>query len=265
VHTFERLLTAVRIGAELDRTAAERTVRAALTPLLERLSGGQADDLARELRAPEGVVPGTGTLRNRPADAFDSAGFLHRVAEREGSDEPTARRHAVVVLQALQLVAPPRETRDAADQLPGDFADLLSAPWRPRLPLSAGRDLVELVTDRSGLTAEQAGRVIEAVLEALAERLPDAEVDALAEQLPADLHPALQRGRVQRTAPRGLTVDALVELLAERVESGPERAREHAHAVLPALVAALDDRLLADLLVQLPDDFADLVSPAVRG
>jgi uncharacterized protein (DUF2267 family) len=265
VHTFERLLTAVRTGAEVDRPAAQHTVQAVLTPFLERLSGGQADDLARALRAPDGVVPGTATLRNRPAEAFDRAEFLRRVAEREGTDEATARRHAAVVLHALQLVAPPRETRDAVDQLPGDFADLLSTPWRPRLSPSAGREVVELVADRSGLAAEQAGRVTEAVLEVLAERLPDAEVDALAGQLPPDLQPALERGRVQRSAPRGLTVEALLELLAERVESGPERAREHAGTVLPTLVAVLDDPLLADLLVQLPDDMADLVAPAVPG
>jgi uncharacterized protein (DUF2267 family) len=261
VHTFERLLTAVRLGGELDRAAAERTVPAVLTPLLERISGGQADDLARELRAPEGVVPGLATLRNRPAAAFDLADFLDRVARREETDSSLARRHAVVVLQALRLVVPAPEFRDAVDQLPAEFAELLSAPWRPRLPVLAGRDLVERVADRAQLPAEEAGRVTEGVLEVLAERLPDGQVDALAAQLPADLHPALERGRVRRTAPRALTVDALLELLGERLATDAARAREHALAVLPALAATVDDQLLGDLLVALPDDFAELVTP----
>jgi uncharacterized protein (DUF2267 family) len=261
VHTFERLLTAVRLGGELDRPAAERTVPAVLTPLFERLSGGQADDLARELRVPDGVVPGPATLRNRPAESFDLAEFLDRVARREATDAELARRHAVVVLQALRLVVPGKEFQDAVDQLPAEFAELQTPPWRPRLPVRSGRDLVESVADRAGLSAEEAGRVTDGVLEVLAERLPDDQVDALSAQLPADLRPALQRGRVRRTAPRGLTAEGLLELLGQRLSTDPAQARERAHAVLPALAETVEDPLLGDLLVGLPDDFAELVTP----
>jgi uncharacterized protein (DUF2267 family) len=261
MHTFERLLTAVRLGGEMDRAAAERTVQAVLTPFLERVSGGQADDLARELRVPDDVLPGQVTVRSRPADAFDLAELLERVAGREGIDTSLARRHAVVVLQALRMVVSPRVFRDAVDQLPAEFAELLSAPWRPRLPVLAGRDLVQRVADSAQLPAESAGQATEGVLEVLAERLPDRTIGALSQQLPADLQPALERGRVRRTAPRALTVDALLELLGERLATDPARVREHARAVLSALAETVDDELLGDLLVELPDDFADLVTP----
>jgi Uncharacterized conserved protein (DUF2267) len=84
-------------------------------------------------------------------------------------------------MDALRLVVPPPEIRDALDQLPGDLAGLPAARERPRHPVTSREDLVQLVAERSGPAAEDAGRMTEGVLEVLAERLPDAEVDALAQ------------------------------------------------------------------------------------
>jgi uncharacterized protein (DUF2267 family) len=262
VQAFERFLTAVRLGADADRTAAETAAQAVLTTLFERISGGQAADMVEQLKPPDGFVPARLTLRNRPAESFDLHEFLRRVAHREHADEETARAHAGVVLHALQVVLPPQEVTDAVAQLPAEFAVLLSSPWRPQRRATAGQDLLQLVADRSGSAEEETRRVTEAVLEALAERLPDREVDALAQQLGEELRAALERGRGRRTAPRRLTVDKFLELLGERLETDPSRAREHARSVLSALVEFVDDRLLADLLNELPDDYADLLCPS---
>jgi uncharacterized protein (DUF2267 family) len=258
VQVFERFITAVRLGTELDRPAAERTAQAVLTTLCERISGGQADDLVQRLKPPDGFVPGTVTLRTRPADRFGLDEFLRRVSEREHVADDVARAHATTVLTAVRLVVPPKEFADAVDQLPAEFEQLWSSPWRPYRPLMTVQDLLQLIADRGGLAAAEAARVTEAVLEALAERLPDREVDALLQRLPDDLHAALGRGRARRTAPRRLDLDDFLELLGERMGTDPQQAREHARAVLTVLVEAIDDQMLADLLVQLPDDYADL-------
>jgi uncharacterized protein (DUF2267 family) len=261
VETFERLITLVRLGTDADRRAAERAAQAVLTTLLERISGGQADDLVQRLKPPDGFVPGTLTLRNRPADRFDLDEFLRRVAEREHVDQDVARAHTTTVLHALELVVPRKEFADTLDQLPADFAALLSAPWRPYHPLITILDLLQLVAERGGLGREEAGRVLEGFLEALAERLPDKEVDELVQRVPDDLRAALERGRARRTAPRRLDVDDFIEVLAERMQTDPERARAHARTVLRVLAEVLDDRMLADLLIQLPDDYVDLLFP----
>jgi uncharacterized protein (DUF2267 family) len=261
VQAFERFITAVRLGAGVDRREAEPAAQAVLTTLFERISGGQADDVAQRLKLPDGLVPSTLTLRNRPADRFGLDEFLRRVAERENVDEDLARAHTTTTLNALRLVVPRKEFADTVDQLPAEFEQLLSAPWRPHRPLLTIQDLLQLIADRSGLSADEARGVTEAVLEALAERLPDKEVAALVDRLPDDLHAALERGRARRTAPRRLDLDDFLELLGERMGTDPEGARERARDVLQVLAEALDDGILADLLVELPDDYADLFSP----
>jgi uncharacterized protein (DUF2267 family) len=261
VETFERFITLVRLGTDSDRQSAERVAQAVLTTLLERISGGQADDLVQQLKPPDGFVPGRLTLRNRPADRFDTDEFLRRVAEREHVDNDVARAHTTTVLHALELVVPRKEFADTLDQLPADFAALLSAPWRPYHPLITIADLLQLVGERGGLRREEAGRVLEGVLEALAERLPDKEVGELVQRMPDDLRAALERGRARRTAPRRLDVADFVELVAERLQTDPEQARAHARTVFQVLAEVLDDRMLADLLIQLPDDYADLLCP----
>jgi uncharacterized protein (DUF2267 family) len=261
VEVFQRFLTLVRLGTDSDRHGAERVAQAVLTTLFERISGGQADDLVQRLKPPDGFVPGTLTLRTRPADHFGLDEFLRRVAEREHVDEDVARAHTTTVLRALQLVVPRKEFADTADQLPGEFAELLSAQWRPFRPLITVQDLLQLVADRGGMSTEEAGRFTEAVLEVLAERLPDKEVDELAQRMPDDLRTAVERGRARRTAPRRLDVDGFLELIAERMQTDPHQARQHARTVLEVLTEVFDDRLLADLLIQLPDDYADLLCP----
>ena len=261
MQAFERFITAVRLGAGADRREAESAAQAVLATLFERISGGQADDVAQRLRLPGGFLPGTLTLRNRPADRFGLDEFLRRVAERENVDEDVARAHTTTVLNALRLVVPRKEFADTVDQLPAEFEQLVSAPWRPHRPLLTVQDLLQLVADRSGLAADEARRATEAVLEALAERLPDTAVAALVDRLPDDLRAALERGRARRTAPRRLDLDDFLVLLGERMGADPQEARERARAVLQVLAEALDDQMLADLLVELPDDYADLFSP----
>jgi uncharacterized protein (DUF2267 family) len=200
-------------------------------------------------------------LRSRPADRFELDEFLRRVAEREHVEQDVARAHTTTVLNALRLVIPQKEWADTVDQLPAEFEQLLSAPWRPLHRFLTVQALLEVVADRSGLSVEEARRVTEAVLEVLAERLPDQRVDELAHHLPDDVHPALGRGRARRTAPRRLDLEDFLQLLAERMGVDLEQARDRARIVLQALVKTVDDRMLGELLTELSDDYADLLVP----
>src|SRR4051794_21194080 len=83
-------LSRVQRDAGLSGPAAERAVRATLETLGERLSSGQARDLAVQLPGTLGAL----LVSDTNAQAFDLAEFVRRVAEREGTDPATAERHA---------------------------------------------------------------------------------------------------------------------------------------------------------------------------
>jgi uncharacterized protein (DUF2267 family) len=261
MQAFERFITLVRIGAGLDRRAANQAAEAVLTTLFERIAGGQADDVAQQLKPPDGFIPGALTLRNRPADRFGFDEFLRRVAEREQADDETARKHTAVVLNALRVVIPGKEWADTVAQLPREFERLLAEPWRPRQPAISRVAFLELVRERTGWSAEEAGQVTEAVLQALAEVLPDGLVTELTQRLPEELHAPLQQGMANRTAPRRLDLEDFLQLLAERMGTDPQQARERARVVLQCLVGALDDQVVEELLVQFPDDYVELLVP----
>jgi uncharacterized protein (DUF2267 family) len=261
LQVFERFITLVRIGTGLDRRGADRAAEAVLTTLFERIAGGQADDVVQQLKPPDGFIPGVLTLGNRPADRFDLHEFLHRVADREGVDEDTARKHTTTVLNALRVVVPGKEWADTVAQLPKEFERLLAEQWRPRQPVVSRVAFLELVRERTGWSSDEAGQVTDAVLEGLAEVLPDGDVNELIRRLPDEMRGPLERGMALRTAPRRLDLQDFLQLLAERMGSDPQTARERGRVVLQVLVAALDDQMVEQLLVQFPDDYVELLVP----
>jgi hypothetical protein len=98
------------------------------------------------------------TSRNRQAESFGPPEFLRRVAQRKRTDEDHAHTRT--------------------------WSWTRCGWWSRRRrsgTLWTSCPAVQLVAERSGPAAEDAGRMTEGVLEVLAERLPDAEVDALAQ------------------------------------------------------------------------------------
>ena len=76
-------MATVELAAGITREAAERAVVATLRTLAERITRGEAEDIAlflRELRTALTSAP-------EPTEAFDRDDFIRRVAEREGVDE----------------------------------------------------------------------------------------------------------------------------------------------------------------------------------
>ncbi len=102
--------------------AAVKAVEAVLQALGERISIGQAEDLAAAL-----PVDLRHYLRQTvQAQAMTRSEFLEGVAEREGTDAATAEKHCLAVLSVLGEWVPRAELRDTLEQLPNEMRDLFT-------------------------------------------------------------------------------------------------------------------------------------------
>jgi uncharacterized protein (DUF2267 family) len=245
------------------RDEAERAVRATLTTLAERISGGEAEDVARQLPPELRPLLHDGAA----AEGFHLHEFLRRVAQREGVSLERAEEDARAVFAALGGALSAKEIADMAAELPKDFEPLLAearaaaARDGRRRPAVIGlEDFIERVARLSGLPPPDARRASEAVLEALADRISAGEVDDLAARLPAAFAPALDRGKARsKGVARPLSLDRFLQHIAEQEGVTPEQARQHARAVFATLREAIGEKEFADVTAQLPDDYAVLL------
>jgi uncharacterized protein (DUF2267 family) len=252
----DEFLTLVSEGAGLDGDAAERATRATLQTLAERITRGEADDLAAVL------PPALAAWLHKPgpaAEAFDAEEFLRRVAERAGLDMARAESAARAVFTALGHAVPARELDDAAAQLPRDFARLL--PHGPTAGELGADEFISRVAERTGLESSAARRAAEAVLETLAERISGGEVEDLIARLPRELHPPLKVGAgLSSGVARKMSLDEFVQRVAEREGVSAVEAREHTRAVLATLREAAGDDEFFDVTSQLPDEYAPVLA-----
>lgn len=266
--SYTGFLSRVERDAGLSRPEAERAVHATLQSLAERLSAGQARNIAARLPR-ELARSMTGDKNARP---YDLKGFIRRVAEREGVDAVEAAGHVRAVFAALGRAITLDELNGMASELPKDFGPVLVAaqppPFDPpeRLQRMTTDEFVERVAIRTGLDLDGARRATDAVLEALADRISGGQVDDLADQLPLELHPALERGKVRsHGAARPLSLEDFVRVVAELEGVPPDAAREHARAVVSTLRDAVSDKEFADTMTQLPDQYQVLLAPPAVG
>jgi uncharacterized protein (DUF2267 family) len=117
--TFTRT-AAERAG--LPEDTVERVERATLRTLADRITGGEADDLASQL--PAGLKE---SLRppQEDAEAFGVEEFLRRVAERGDVARDEARTGAVAVLTTVREAVSPGEFDDILSQLPQEYRELV--------------------------------------------------------------------------------------------------------------------------------------------
>src|SRR3954470_20136695 len=110
--TFTRT-TAERAG--LPQDTAERIEHAALRTLADRISGGEAQDLAAQLptRLQDDLRP-----PREDAAAVGADEFVRRGGERGGVGEDEARRGAAPVLTTMRDAVTPGEFGDVLSQLP---------------------------------------------------------------------------------------------------------------------------------------------------
>jgi uncharacterized protein (DUF2267 family) len=260
-YDYERFITTVQQKAQISWEKAERATASTLSTLAERLSAGEARDLAEELPGDLGrwLASADG------AEPFHADEFLRRVAEREDVDIETAERHARAVFAALGRTVSADELADMAAELPKDYRPLIAVAMSEAESPSPdeivpAEEFLERVADRAGLDPEGARRATEAVLETLAERIAGGEVADLAAQLPAELRPPLELGNARsRGKAERLSVDDFVSRVAEREDVSLEQAREHAQAVLTTVRESISDKELRDLLAELPDEYGALL------
>jgi uncharacterized protein (DUF2267 family) len=253
---YDEILAIVEQHADIGRQRAERAAQATLQTLAERISQGEARDVAAEL--PPELAPWLGT--DAGAEGFDVDEFIHRVAQREEVDPETAERHARAVFLALRRALTEQEWANVKAELPADFATLL--PEGPRQGIVSAETFWRRVADRAGIEVDAAVRATQAVLETVAERIAAGEVDDLIARLPSQLHPPLRRGAERSPDAIGMALDEFVARVARRAGEPPLRARELASAVLRTLREAVGDDEFFDVTVQLPDEFVEALAVA---
>jgi uncharacterized protein (DUF2267 family) len=254
-------LEAVEQTAGVSREEAERAVRATLRTLAERITRGEADDIAaclpREFRALLTSVP-------EPAESFGLDEFVRRVADLEGVDEATASRHVEAVFRALGQAVTPSELRDMAAQLSRDFDPLLKAARIDREPERAPADpLVRRVAEIASVDPPAARRAVEAALETLAVRISEGEVEDLMDRVPDDLIPALVRGLAESRQATRMPLGEFLDRVAEREGVEHEEAERHARAVFAALRQFVPGKEIHDVESELPAEYAPLFSGVI--
>jgi len=107
---------------------AIHAIHATLETLSERLSGGEADELAAQLPAEIGHY-----LRlAKTIEKFGMDEFFDRVSAREGVALGPAMHHARVVMSVLTEAVTPGEIEDARAQLPEDLKWLFTVGYDER-------------------------------------------------------------------------------------------------------------------------------------
>jgi uncharacterized protein (DUF2267 family) len=266
--TYASFIETVERETGEPRPEAERAVAATLETLGERLSGGEAGDIAAQLpRELQAYLADDGS----DARGFGVEEFIRRVARLERIAPAHAARHVRAVFAALGRTISHDELDDMASELGRDYAELLGVASSARRAEDAGevRALISAetfwrrVAQRTGLDLERAKWATDAALEALADRISGGEVDDLKEQLPRELHAPLERGKAESNgAARRLSTEEFVRGVAEREGVTPAEAEDHARAVFATLRETLDDKEFSDFVAQLPEDYAALLARA---
>lgn len=101
---------------------AEQAVMAVFETLGERLSGGEASDIAAQL--PEEFRGPLESASGEP-ESFGVERFFERVGEKEGVNKNTATEHARAVMAVLGQAITSGELQDVRSQLPQEFHPLL--------------------------------------------------------------------------------------------------------------------------------------------
>jgi uncharacterized protein (DUF2267 family) len=125
--TYDEFIKHVRDRTGLEREQAEAVTRATLETLAERLTGGEADDLAAQL--PKALQEPLLSRADEGAERFDIEEFKRRVAERSGISPAADAIRAVMT--TIREAVTRGEFDDVMQQLPDEF-------WALVEPVRAG-------------------------------------------------------------------------------------------------------------------------------
>jgi uncharacterized protein (DUF2267 family) len=117
----EQFIAEVKNLAELDSNEdAQKTIRATLETLRERLAGNEPADLAAQL--PQEIAPFVEGAGGQ--EAFSVQEFYERVAHKEGTKSEEALKHARAVTTVLQTAVTGGALEDVRSQLGNDYEEL---------------------------------------------------------------------------------------------------------------------------------------------
>lgn len=243
----------VRREAPLESEDAARDVtEATLYTLGERITDGEASDVARDL--PDELAE---TLVEDPpgeAESFPLEEFTERVSDRVGVDDSQIVAQIRGVATALSVAAGD-ELEMAREQLESEY-DVIFEPGGP----ATADEFLEAIRERANLdSVDEARNATEATLLTLRERFTGGEADDLALYLPDELAESLAGPTREDAADYSL--EEFVQQVAEREGVDEEEARVHAHAVGSALAASASERELDAARKQLPDPFGAIFEP----
>jgi uncharacterized protein (DUF2267 family) len=260
---YEDFLGRVASVAGIGREEIDRSTRAVLTTLADRIGAKEAHDTASQLpkEIKDALEPAVAN-----AGAFDADEFVRRVAERAGLTTDEARERTRAVFVALREAVSEGELIDWQFDLSTDYVDLAARPadtgHAPRgahpgtrahsEPGLTAAEFVRRVAERAGLDDQRAPRAIDAVLEAFAERIAAGQAQELAAQLP---EPAAEPLRRSDGPARPIPLDAFVHQVAEREGELDVIAREHARAVLTTVRESVTIDEWQDTLAELPREY----------
>jgi uncharacterized protein (DUF2267 family) len=115
---YDEFIARVAENVGVPESEAGSLVRATLATLAERISGGEAQDLAAQLPPP---LDSALVSARENAEAFDFEEFVQRTAERAGAGGDTAARAVVAVFATVGEAVSPGEFDDVLAQLPAGF------------------------------------------------------------------------------------------------------------------------------------------------
>jgi uncharacterized protein (DUF2267 family) len=118
---YDEFIARVAENVGVSSAEAEKLTSATLETLAERISGGEARDLAAQLPLPlqDALLPAS-----EEAEGFSFKEFVRRTAERAGMDAGVAEIAVDAVLVTLRDAVTPGEFDDVLSQLPQDFKRL---------------------------------------------------------------------------------------------------------------------------------------------
>jgi uncharacterized protein (DUF2267 family) len=126
---YVQFIEKVSERANVSLGQAEALTQATLQTLAERITGGEAADLAAQLPA---ELRGFLAKNREHAEAFDLGEFVRRVSLRAGVDRELADRGVRAVFQTLHGAVSGGEFEDVMAQLPKEFRELVPTATRRR-------------------------------------------------------------------------------------------------------------------------------------
>lgn len=255
----QQLLSLVAREAQVDPSVAEKAVEAVLTTLSERLTPGEAGDIADRL--PESwrrwIQP------HAPRQLYSAQQFLQQVAAREGVDEQTAQSHARAVFYALSRALTADEFQDMVSELPKEYRALYAQGYHPPEQVLSYAEWLSRVADRAGIDRERAYRASRAVLEVLAERIAGGEADDLTKEVPAEFVEPLVLGKMRtHGVAHRMNLEEFVRRVALLEGVDEQEALRHARAVLSTLRDSVTQKEFRDLASELPRAYVEQLAHA---